>query len=352
MIKYGIPVLAAMILAFAAYAVVKSRPVHTEAAPPSPPPAETGFSAKVGAVGLVEASSENIAISLPVPGLVTHVYVQAGDCVQQGQKLFSLDDRDLQAELALRRTGLEVSQAKLDKLLRMPRPEEIPPAEAKVRENEELLADANVQVRLIESVTDKRAIREEDLQRRRLAARAAEARLAEAKAELALLKAGSWEPDIKIARADVAQAQSQIARIQADLDRLTVMAPISGEVLQKNVRVGEYAQAGPLAAPLILLGAVNELHVRADVDEQDAWRVRAGAPAVASVRGNSERKFPLHFVRFEPYVIPKKNLTGDSAERVDTRVLQVIYALDRNAPVYAGQQMDVFIDAPASEVKR
>jgi multidrug resistance efflux pump len=173
---------------------------------------------------------------------------------------------------------------------------------------------------------------------------------------LALLKAGSWGPDIQIARAEVEQARSAMERTQADIDRLTVTAPVAGEVLQKNVRPGEFAQAGPLATPLMLLGAVNVLHVRAEVDEQDAWRVRSGAPAIASVRGESSRQFALRFVRFEPYVIPKKNLTGDGAERVDTRVLQVIYALDPQAPVYAGQQMDVFIDAsaaiPAKEVKQ
>jgi HlyD family secretion protein len=344
MIKYGIPFIAACILAFATVCVVKSRPARVAAQPPSTPPS-AALPEKVGAVGLVEASSENIAISLPVSGLVTEVYVAAGERVQKGQKLFSLDDRDQRAELALRQTELEVAQAKLARLTSLPRPEEIPPAEAKVREAEELLADANVQVQLMESVTDKRAIRQEDLDRRRLAARAAEARLAQAKAELALLKAGSWGPDIQIASAEVQQAQSGIQRIEANIDRLTVTAPISGEVLQKNVRPGEFAQAGPVPAPLILLGSVNSLHVRAEVDEQDAWRVHAGAPAIASVRGNSSRQFALHFVRFEPYVIPKKNLTGDSAERVDTRVLQVIYALDPHAPVYAGQQMDVFIEA-------
>ena len=347
MTKYGIPIFAALVLVFATYSVVTSRPIHARVSPPSPPPGEPAFASKVGAVGLVEASSENIAVSLPVPGLVTRVYVQAGDRVRKGQQLFSLDDRDVRAELALRQAALEVARAKLDKLARMPRPEEIPPAEAKVREAEELLADAQVQLRLIESVKDKRAIREEDLERRRVAERAAAARLAEAKASLALLRAGSWEPDRKIARAEVSQAESQIERIQADLDRLTVTAPVTGRILQCKVRVGEYAQAGPLPTPLMLLGAVDELHVRADVDEQDAWRVRAGAPATASVRGHSTRKYPLRFVRFEPYVIPKKNLTGDSSERVDTRVLQVIYALDRSAPVFAGQQMDLFIEAPA-----
>jgi hypothetical protein len=57
----------------------------------------------------------------------------------------------------------------------------------------------------------------------------------------------------------------------------------------------------------------------------------------------------LEFVRFEPYVIPKKSLTGDSTERVDTRVLQLIYRIRDGAPsFYVGQQMDVYIDGSAN----
>jgi HlyD family secretion protein len=124
-----------------------------------------------------------------------------------------------------------------------------------------------------------------------------------------------------------------------------VTAPIDGEILQSKVHVGEYAQAGPLAQPLILMGATRRLNVRADIDEQDAWRVKPGATATGTVRGNTGERLPLDFVRVEPYVIPKRNLTGDSTERVDTRVLQVIFALHPGAHVYAGQQLDVFIDA-------
>jgi HlyD family secretion protein len=344
MTKYGLPIIAALILTFAIFAIVRSQPVHATVAPPSPPPT-AGFDQSVGAVGLVEASSENIAVSLPVQGMVTHMYVKAGDHVAKGARLFSIDDRDLQAELGLRRSSLAMAQAKLDKLLRSPRPEEIPPAEAKVKEAEELYQDADVQLKLIESVRDKRAIRDEDLLRRRIAVKAAGARLDQAKADLALLKAGAWKPDIEIARAEVAEAQSQVERVEADIERTRVTAPIAGEILQCKVRLGEYAQTGPLAQPVILMGATSQLNVRADVDEQDAWRVKGGAPALASVRGDSSHRYGLRFVRFEPYVIPKKSLTGDSTERVDTRVLQVIFALDKNAPVYAGQQMDVFIDA-------
>jgi multidrug resistance efflux pump len=346
MTKYGLPIIALIVLTLSIVSIVRTQPAHATVAPPTPPPTPLKENS-VGAVGLVEASSENIAVSVPVQGMVTQIYVKAGDRVTKGARLFTIDDRDLQAELALRRSNLAMSQAKLQKLLSSPRPEEIPPAEAKVKEAEEQYQDADVQLKLIESVRDKRAIRDEDLQRRRIATKAAAARLEQTKADLALLKAGAWQPDIDIARAEVNEAQRQIERVQADVDRTVITAPITGEILQLKVRVGEYAQAGQLPQPLILMGATNQLNVRADVDEQDAWRVKKGASAIASVRGDSTHRYALRFVRFEPYVIPKKNLTGDSTERVDTRVLQVVYALQKDSPVYAGQQMDVFIDAGA-----
>ncbi len=347
--KFGLPLLALIALIFAVSSAWKWRSVKTSTLPPQAAPAAS-FERTVGAVGLVEASSENIAISVPVPGLIVKVHVKAGDRVKARQKLFSLDDRDLLAELETRRAALEVSRQKLARLEQSPRAEEIPPVEARVREAEAALADAATQQKLIESVTDRRAIREEDLQRRRLAAKAAAARLDEAKATLALLKSGSWEPDIRIARAEVAQAEAQLKRLQTDIERLTICAPIAGAILQLNARPGEYAQAGALARPLIVMGDTSRLHVRADVDENEAWRIRSGDEAQAAERGAGSRKVQLEFVRFEPYVTPKKSLTGDSTERVDTRVLQVIYRFKDPAVSFrVGQQMDVFIYAGGEE---
>lgn len=344
MTRYGLPIIAALLLVFAASSVLRSRPSNARDLPPSPPP-QANFAAEIGGVGLVEPSSEIIAISTPVPGLVTSVYVKAGDRVKRGQPLFSLDDRDLQAEAKLRRAALEVAKTQLEKLEKSPRPEEIPPAEARVRAAEVALADANVQLRIIESVTDRRAIREEDLQRRRLASKSAQAKLDEERASLALLKAGAWSADLQVSRAQVVQAEQQIRRIEADIERLTITAPIDGEILQCKVRAGEFAQSGQLPTPLMQMGAADRLHLRVDIDEQEALKVRAGAKAVASPRGNGSVRLPIEFVRFEPYVIPKKSLTGDATERVDTRVLQVIYAFAPGAKAYNGQQMDVYIEA-------
>jgi multidrug resistance efflux pump len=96
-----------------------------------------------------------------------------------------------------------------------------------------------------------------------------------------------------------------------------------------KVRPGEYAQAGPLATPLMLIGDVSKVHVRVDIDENDAWRVRRDAPAVATVRGNRDLKTNLRFVRIEPYVVPKKSLTARARSASDTRVLQVLYSFDK-----------------------
>lgn len=343
----ALPIVTLAALGYASYSVYSSQPVRKSEPPPAAPP-KAVYRDAVGAVGLIEASTENISISTPVPGLVTKVYVTVGDTVGKGDKLFELDARDLTAELAVRRQSLAVARARLEKLSKYPRPEDIPAAEARVREAEAALSDATVQLQLIESVTDKRAIREEDLQRRKFAVQGAQARLDEAKAQLALLKSGTWKEDLSVAKSEVALAEANVKRIEADLERLTVRALTAGKVLQCNVRPGEYAASGPLPKPLMLLGDVGSLHVRVDVDEADAPKVKPAAEATAMLRGKADAKFGLEFVRFEPYVVPKRSLTGDSTERVDTRVLQVIYRIKGDAPtLFVGQQMDVFINGGA-----
>lgn len=207
--KYGIPVFAILSLAFAAVSVARLRPVNKPAEPFAAPPSVTYLN-KVGAVGLVEASSENISVSVPVPGMVTHVFVKPGDRVARGQKLFLLDDRDLRAELALRLSSLDLVKSRLARLEASPRPEEIPPAEARVAEMAAQVSDAQVQLDMIESVKDKRAIRTEDLERRKRGVQIAAAKLDEARTNLRLLKAGTWSPDLDVARAEVKQAASMV----------------------------------------------------------------------------------------------------------------------------------------------
>ena len=151
----------------------------------------------------------------------------------------------------------------------------------------------------------------------------------------------------KDAEAKLDQAKAVLDGARVDLDKSVTKAPIDGAILKVNVRLGEYAPAGVLSNPLMTMGSIDPLHVRVDVDEAEAWRVRPDSPAIARLRGNSGIVGRLSFVRFEPYVLPKRSLTDDTTERVDTRVLQVIYAFNPSEfPVFVGQQVDVFIRAP------
>ncbi len=344
--KYVLPLLSVVGLGAAIW-VVSQQNKPVPAAPPVAMPAEAPFRSYVAGSAIVEANTENTAIGTYVPGVVKAVYVKPGDCVKAGAPLFTLDDRPLKAELAIRQTALQKARAELDRLAALPRPEDVAVAEAKVAEAQVLLADARNQLALYDGLEDKRAVSRDELDRRRYAAQTFESRLRQAEAELALLKAGAWKPELEIARAAVSAAEAQVKAVETDIERLTIRAPVDGQVMQVKIRVGEYAPAGVLATPLILFGNTEPLHVRVDVDENDAWRVRPDAPAFAYVRGNRDIKTPLKFVRVEPYVVPKRSLTGDSTERVDTRVLQVLYSFDRGSlPIYVGQQMDVFIEAP------
>jgi multidrug efflux pump subunit AcrA (membrane-fusion protein) len=137
-----------------------------------------------------------------------------------------------------------------------------------------------------------------------------------------------------------------IDSIKTNLERLTVTAPIDGKILRVNVRPGEYAQVGVLRDGLMIIGDVSTMHVRVEVDETDALRVKPAAEVYGTLRGSTTEQIGLKFVRKEPLLSPKKTLTGDGNERVDTRVQQLIYSFDNGkAGAFVGQQMDVFIDA-------
>ena len=280
--------------------------------PPAQPiaqPAQAPFKSYIGGAGIIEASSNNINIGTSLPGLVKAVYVKVGDKLAPGDRLFQIDDRDLNAELIVKLANQTKAQAGID-------------------EGKAFLEDARSQYALVRNVTNGRAVSIDEVQKRKNSELLAQAKL-------------------EIAKAAVIVADAELKSTKSTIERLTVRAPIACEVMQVNIRQGEYAQTGVLSTPLMILGNLDLLYVRVDIDENDAWRFKPETKAVAFMRGNRDMKTELNFVRVEPFVTPKKSLTGSSTERVDTRVLQVLYSFPRGTlPTYVGQQMDVFIDAP------
>lgn len=285
--------------------VIRLRQSGPEPAPVVPPP-QSPYAESIGGRGLVESVNENVRVAPPVSGLVQSVPVTVGTRVRKGDVLFTMDDRQAASELATQRARLAVEEAKL--------------AEATNR-----LADRKDQRDRVKQLRARNVASEDESQRVEFALQAA-------------------EREVVRARADYDLAIAQVAAAGVALDLLSVKAPRDGTVLQVNVRPGEFLSSGS-AEPAILLGDISELQLRADIDESDAPRVRGDRKAIAFLKGTREKPIPLEFVRIEPYIVPKRSLSGESTERVDTRVLQVIYRFPtQEFPVYAGQQMDVFIE--------
>ncbi len=269
--------------------------VVNKAPPPPENPAIKPYIKAIAASGLVEALEENISIGVPIAALVSEVYVKVGDFVEKDDPLFKLDSRDLDADFEVQKSSVEVQKATLDRL--------------------------KDQLQRLQSIQDPRAVSIDEVKTRL--------------------------NDVKIAEAQLLKSQSELERTQTLIDRLTVRAPKKGRILQNNLRVGQYVS--PTASQsFMILGNLDKLQVRIDIDEQNASRFDPSKPAFAYPKNNTDLKIPLKFERIEPYVIPKKSLTGATDERVDTRVLQVIYTFDqpKDFNLYVGQQVDAFIEAP------
>ncbi len=305
--KFLLPVIAvigALIALLVVFWSQKKKPV-----PPIPfPPACSPYVQSIAGEGIVEASSRNISIGSPFSQIITKIYVVEGDRVEAGDLLFQLDTRLFEAQAETARCQIRAAFVTLE--------------------------NQQTQFSFYERLRDKSAVSELQYEQSYYALKEAEEQL-------------------KIVESDLLQ-------VEANIEMSHIRSPISGEILQVNVHVGEVAPNvvpfdpheiipyGSIQYPLILMGRVDPLMLRIDIDEEDAWRYQKGARAIAFVRGNSTINFPLQFSRIEPYIVPKASFTGQIIERIDTRVLQVLYRFEnKELPIYAGQILDVFIEVPA-----
>ena len=283
--------------------------------PPPPPPNQltlpprSPYEQNISGTGFIEPNTENVNLGAYATGIVEKVFVKAGDTVQKGLALFTLDQRTAQAEVIIRERivdsmAADVSLTKVD------------------------LNEKQNELHRAKGMTIGRSISEKDLQKR--------------------------EFDLGRAQASLQQRQSQLEKAKADLrgaqvtlEKLTVTAPFDGTILKVRIRQGELVtefSSTQQQAP-ILIGNISPLHIRVQIDENDIWRFNTKAKAMAYLKSNKDIHFPLMFVRIDPHAQPKQQLSGDSFEKVDTRVIEVIYKIEgQSQNLYTGQQCDVFIE--------
>jgi HlyD family secretion protein len=331
----------------------------TPALPPAFKPAASPYSSAIYAEGIVESaqtSGENINIYPEVAGTVREILVAEGQQVKAGQALLRIDDSVQVATSEQLGSQAEAAKALLEELKAEPRKENLDVSGAQLATAEAALKTAQDALQKEQAAyeMDPRSVSKDALDSAMNAAAVAKANLEVAQKQFELTKAGAWVYDIRNQERQQHALEKGYAASRALLAKYTLHAPRDGVVLSINTIVGNYASPqGAYDAytqgvdPVITLGSSpTSLHVRSYIDEILVPRLPSGSKMKAqmSIRG-SDVKIPLEFVRVQPYVSPKIQLSNQRQERVDVRVLPVIFKIEKpaNVNLYPGELVDVYI---------
>lgn len=331
-------------------------------AKPQPPvfnPASNPFANGIYANGIVESyqsNGANINIYPEVGGTVTQIHVNEGDTVQAGAPLLTMDDSVQRLTVGQQQSQAEAALALLQQLKAQPRKENLDVTKAQLD-----LATANVKTSQDQYdkqrksyAIDPRSVSRDALDNAENALKAAQRNFDVAKKQYDLVRAGAWIYDITNQQKQYDALSNAYQASSALLAKYTVKAPVDGVVLSLNTAVGSYiSPQGTYGTytqgsnPVAVMGSAQDLMgVRCYIDEILIHRLPAPDQIVAqmSVRG-TDIKIPLEFVRVQPYVSPKISLSDQRQERVDLRVLPIIFRFQMpgNLRIYPGQLVDVYV---------
>lgn len=324
---------------------------------PAPNPYDHGIFAN-GIIESDQASGENVNVYPEVPGTVTEILVREGATVSRGTPLVHIEDSVQRGVTEQQQAQADAAHALLEELRAQPRPENLEVAVAQVAMAHASLKTSEDQLAKQEQsyAADPRSVSRNALDDARNAVRVARANLAVAERQLALVKAGAWSFDIRNQEAQYNALSKAAAAGQALLAKYVIRAPADGTILSINAAVGSYVSSQgtfdtytQTAVPVVVMGAPQDyVAVRCYIDEILIAKLHTLEQLEAQmyIRGTDVR-IPLEFVRVQPYVSPKIALSNERTERVDLRVLPIIFRFKKaaDAHVYPGQLVDVYVKA-------
>jgi HlyD family secretion protein len=254
----------------------------------------------VVATGKIEPLAK-VEVKSKASGIVEKIFADYGDHVRQGQVLVELDKEQLRAQVAEARANLQAAEAAVQS------------AQATLERNQ---VDAQgPDVPFLKATAE----RQRKLEGEGLVS-AAVLEDAEKAYQLAVNKQLSAQRNVAVSRAEVARAQAQVAQMQAALDNAeedlrnsTIVSPMDGLVLSRDVEVGDAVSSililGSQATSIMTLGDVSEVYVKGKVDEADISKVYLGQPARISVESLKDRKFMGKVTKISPLGVEKDNVT-------------------------------------------
>jgi HlyD family secretion protein len=328
-----------------------------------PPPTNVNFNPYkngVYATGIVESlqpNGQNVSIFPEVAGKITAVYATDGQSIKQGDPILAIDDSVQKEIVAKDLSQAQAAQTLLAELKAEPRPENLNIAKAQLDyayANLKNVQDQLIKVQKSYQLNPK-SISKNNLDNATNAVKIAQENLKVANAQYILVKAGAWSYDIQTQEQQYQAAEQAYLSDKALLDKFVIKSPITGKVLRMNAAVGSYVSPQGIydpyteqMDPVTTMGVVEVyMEVRCYLDEVLVPKLPAASNLTATmlIRGMTNKVIPLEFIRLQPYTTPKIQLSDQQQERVDVRVLPIIFRFKKPADVniFAGQLVDVYI---------
>jgi HlyD family secretion protein len=306
---------------------------------PAPP------AVRVAAQGRVEPASEQLELAIGAVGPLAGVFVGEGDTVRKGELLAELVNGDQKARVSEAEAQVELRKAELEKLLNGARAEERRQVAAQFARTEASLALARVQVARQKPLAAKGVASQETLDQTVSSERVAVANSEANRAALELINAPPRPEDVSIAKANLALAEGNLAEQRVVLEKTQLRSPIDGVVLRRYMKTGETISIQPLL-PILQVGDMRRLRVRAQLDETDIGRVELGQRVSVTAPAYPNRRFGGVISRIGQSMGPKTVRSDEPTEKNDTNILDVLIDLDDpGVALPSGLRVNVFVDA-------
>lgn len=287
--------------------------------------------------GVVEPASGNVLIAPSFNRTIEKINVAVNDKVKKGEVLFQLYNQDLKINLKIKQKKYDESLSNLHKLKLLPQDQDLILAQESLRKAQAAYDEAS----LTYCLSKRRAKCKTEKCLQFYKYQQAEADFLMAQAQYEKVRSGAWKPELVIAQDSVDQALAEVEGAEAEIERTYIRSPLDGTVLQIKIREGETSDQNKIA---MVVGDVVQLNLRVEMDQFNTARFQVDSTAVAFKRGDHSMEYPLKFLHIEPVMVPKKYLTNELSERVDTQIFEIIYRIEKkDARLFIGELMDVYI---------
>jgi HlyD family secretion protein len=244
---------------------------------------------RVIATGRIEPYSK-VEIRSKVNGIIETIAVEEGDAVRKNQPLMELDRDILKTRVTEARAALEKAQARYEQALIEASMVELDSAKKKSDRMQELSKSGLVAEEQIDDVHTALAVANQQYRARQAA--------------------------VSMAKAELSAAAAALERSEDELGFATILSPMDGIVLSRNVDVGSAVASvvSTMGTLLMTLGDMREIHLVGDVDESDIGLIAENMPARITVESYSDRKFQGTVKKIAPLGVEKERITNFEIE--------------------------------------